>query len=53
MDIVTVAIVIVAATVAAGVRYAFHRDPRQALGFGVALLVFGLIVAAGPRVLGG
>lgn len=54
MSIVTVAVVIVAAFVAAAVRYASHRyDVRDAVSFGLSLLLFGLIVAAGPKVLGG
>jgi hypothetical protein len=60
MSIVTIAIIIVAAFVAAVVRFAAHKgDPnnpynvRDAVSLGLALLLFGLIVAAGPKVLGG
>lgn len=53
MDVVTVAICIVAAFVAGLIDYGFHREPRHASALGVALLVALLIFAAGPRVLGG
>lgn len=60
MNIVTIAIIIVAAFVAAVVRFAAHRgDPnsphnvRDAVSLGLALLLYGLIIAGGPRLLGG
>lgn len=51
MSVVLVAVCIVAAFIAALIRYAFTRDVREAAGFGVALLVGLLIFAAGPAVL--
>lgn len=60
MSIITIAIIILAAFLAALLRFFAQRgnlgdaaSVRDAVSLGLSLLLFGLVIAAGPKVLGG